>query len=87
MTIGVELEAEGEYAEPFKIGRKILKEWDVVNESTLEKGVEVISPVLHSTEDDMISLSTVCNVMQKLGLSTNERCGRTYTYWSEFFRK
>lgn len=87
MTIGIELEAEGEYAEPIKVVGKMLNGWKVENESTLEKGVEIVSPILHSEERDVYSLSTVCNVMQKLGLETNERCARSYTHRCRFFRK
>ena len=87
MTFGIELEAEGEYAEHIKVVGKMLDGWKVENESTLEKGVEIVSPILHSKEIDVYSLSTVCNIMQRLGLETNERCARSHTLWCRFFRK
>lgn len=86
MTIGIELEAEGEYAKTIKIIGNILSKWKTANESTLDNGVEIISPILHGTESDMYSVAIICNVMQKLGLYTNERCARTYTFWCRLFR-
>lgn len=97
MTIGVELEAEGIYTEPIKVIKEILKDWKIKGDGSLEKGgVEIIGPILHSTEDDMYTLATVCNVMKKLNLYTNEECGghihfgadflgNDYKAWENFF--
>lgn len=96
MKVGVELEAEGTYAEAIKVNKEILKGWAIKGDGSLEKGVEIVSPILHSTEDDMYTLATVCNVMQKLNLYTNEDCGghihfdadflgKDYKAWENFF--
>ena len=80
MTFGVELEAEGEYAKYIEVVKNILDGWEVKGESTLENGVEITSPPLHDKERDINELSTVCMIMNKFGLYSNDDCGRTYTF-------
>ena len=86
MTIGVELEAEVTYAEHIRLVGKILNGWEVKGDGTLENGVEITSPILHSTENDMFSLATVSNIMQKFDLKTTKNCGRAHSLWCRFFR-
>jgi len=84
MTIGIELEAEGTYAESLKNISETLNGWESKADLSLQNGVEVVSPILHSTEDDMYSLATVCNIMQKLDLNTSERCGGHIHFGTDF---
>lgn len=87
MSFGVELEAEGENAKYIRAMKKMLGNWKVENDGTLENGIEIISPILHDKENDIDSLSAVCNIMKKFELYTNDDCGRAYTFWCRLFRK
>ena len=97
MTIGVELEAEGKYATSIRTIGKILDGWTVKEDTTLDDGVEITSPIMHMTEDDRYELATVCKVMQELGLEIKETCGghihigadyfgKNYKAWENFYR-
>lgn len=81
MTIGVELEAEGSYAEGLMYMGKVLNRWETKHDGSLDNGVEVTSPILRDTEEDMYQLATVCTIMQKLNLHTSQNTGRSYTFW------
>lgn len=74
MTIGVELEAEGEIASVLN-GLRICDKWQAKGDASLEKGIEVVSPILHDSLEDMTDLSMVCQIMKQCELSTSDRCG------------
>ena len=74
MTLGTEIEAEGELTSVFR-GAKIFNKWVAVEDGSLRKGVEIVSPILHDTQNDMIELYMICEIMKRLGLITTERCG------------
>lgn len=85
MTIGVELEAEGKNSNLVKALGSVLPDWEAKNDGSLDEGVEVVSPVLHDTEEDMKNLEAVCNVMQQIELETTERCGGHIHIGVEYF--
>lgn len=72
MTIGVELEAEGNSSSLIKEKDSIL-DWGIKNDGSLEKGVEIVSPILHAKDEK--SIYAIANMMKKSGLETTERCG------------
>ena len=74
MTVGVELEAEGELSCAFN-GLRICDNWQAKGDASLEKGIEVVSPILHDSLEDMTDLSMVCQIMKQCELSTSDRCG------------
>ena len=74
MTIGVELEAEGEIASVLN-GLRICDKWQAKGDASLEKGIEVVSPILHDSLEDMTDLSMVCQIMEQCELNTSDRCG------------
>ena len=75
MTIGVELETEGEFSAVLLKKRTIMNDWKSKYDGSIKKGVEVVSPILHDTEEDMKSLEIICNAMQKAGFVATEKCG------------
>lgn len=74
MTVGVELEAEGKIASVLN-GLRICDNWQAKGDSSLEEGIEVVSPILYDTLEDMTDLSMVCQIMKRCELSTSNRCG------------
>lgn len=84
MTIGIELEAEGQKARYLKTTRKIFGRWTAKAEPTLREGVEVVSPILKNTEEDMYSIAMVCEIMKAFDLRVNERCGGHIHFGADF---
>ena len=84
MTIGVELESEGEASNMF-LGKEITKGWKGTYDGSLRSGVEVNSPILHDSEEDMKMLEAVCNTMKHFGLGTSERCGGHIHFGADYF--
>lgn len=84
MTIGVELESEGESSNIF-LGKEIAPGWKGTYDNSLISGVEVNSPILHDSEDDMKMLEAVCNTMKNFGLGTSERCGGHIHFGADYF--
>lgn len=71
MTIGIEIESEGKNSR--SINTLMLPSgWDIHLETTLNKGTEVVSPVLHSGDDKEIS--KVCNLLSSLGQYVSSNC-------------
>ena len=74
MTVGIEIESEGNASriieEYFHFG-----EWKAKEDVTLRRGVEVVSPILSSTDKDAEELYTVLEWIQSLDQTTSERCG------------
>lgn len=55
------------------------------HDGSLRNGVEVVSPILHDNENDMLMLEVVCNTMSSMGLSTTERCGGHIHFGVDYF--
>ncbi len=85
MTIGVEIEAEGENSEIIMHARQ-LRGNKAKNDESLTDGVEVITGIMHDTKEDVSNIYEVANLMQDLGLTSSNNCRRTYTYWSRLYR-
>ena len=72
MTIGVEIESEGENSDviEYKLSNIIAKGWKCKHDGTLHFGAEVVSPVL--TEDMKNASETIRKVCNRLqGLRSN----------------
>ncbi len=74
MTIGAEIEAEGENSEIIRHA-KTLRDNKAKNDGSLTDGVEVITGIMHDTQEDVANIYEVANLMQDLGLTTSENCG------------
>ena len=71
MTIGIEIENEGSASRDIK--DEILPEgWCSKMDSTLKKGNEAVSPILHRGDEEVIV--RVCSFLKSLGQRTSERC-------------
>lgn len=74
MTIGMEIESEGiasEFlGESFAYGK-----WKAKGDGSLENGIEIISPILYSTEKDSQEIYTVTNILNNMGQYISDKCG------------
>lgn len=77
MTVGIEIEAEGENASILKhISLNIADGWDFKNDSSLTYGVEAASPILKGSDKTISnSINRLCGLMKALDLDVSERCG------------
>ena len=78
MTIGVEIESEGEFGCLIaKCKGEFAPGWECKYDGSLEKGgAEVVSPILTGdTEKSTESIKFVCDRLNKLGQKVSERCG------------
>ena len=71
MTIGIEIETEGKNSR--FINTDILPSgWDIHFDTTLNKGTEVVSPILHSGDEKEIA--KVCSILTSLEQSISGNC-------------
>lgn len=75
MTIGMEIECEGENSIDAYLISDILEGWDSKVDSSLQEGVEITSPILSNSKSDADNLFLVCNMLQELGEQITPRCG------------
>ena len=75
MTIGVEIECEGENSMEAYLIDDIFKGWNAKDDTSLERGIEITSPVLTNSKEDAYNLYLVCNVLQDLRQTVSDRCG------------
>lgn len=74
MTIGVEIESEGEYGA--EIPKGILKgRWKTKTDNSLENGIEIVSTILRGSEQDSKEIYQICDFLGQIGQTTSERCG------------
>ena len=82
MTIGIEIESEGENSR--KINTKMLPfGWDIHLDTTLNKGTEIVSPILHSGDEKEIA--KVCNLLSSLGQSISGNCAGHIHIGADYF--
>lgn len=75
ITIGVELETCHKDIEVLKILRDIPHNFKIHKDSSVKRGFEVVSPILHYTVEDMSDLNHICSVLKQNGFYTNYTCG------------
>ena len=75
MTIGIEIESEGELNYSYFFANDWLLGWRPKNEPTLPEGTEIVSPKLNGKGVDSYDIYAVCNMLIKIGQKTSEKCG------------
>lgn len=75
MTIGIEIESEGEASQELLHNEEIITDWETKADKSLENGVEIVSPVLKSEESNEQSIYEICSILNLSGNYTSERCG------------
>lgn len=83
ITIGMEIESEGIMSLQIQKLKKVVKKqkeeetigWETKGDSSLEEGVEVVSPILTDNREDVEDIYMACEMMKKCGHEITERCG------------
>lgn len=91
MTIGMEIESEGEKSEIIndnvnKIIPNMIGAWEAKEDISLENGVEVISPIMGDFQDDVEDIYMICDMLQKCGQNVSERCGGHIHIGADFLK-
>lgn len=73
MTVGIELECEGKNSAGLNRLDELIPNWNVKEEFSLNEGIEIVSPILHNSNNKDIAL--VCDILKALGQTTSNRCG------------
>ena len=73
MTIGCEIESEGKNSE--LLTNINLFGWKGKEDGSLQNGVEIVSPIMHSDEEDTQSIYKICDLLKKIKNDTSDRCG------------
>lgn len=94
MTIGIELESEGVMSEYIK-SHFTYKRWQAKSERTLLNGVEIVSPILHATEEDSKEIYFISDMLRNVGQKITNDCGghihigadylKSKEAWANFF--
>lgn len=71
-TFGLEIECE--YANKYEMILSLIRNWKIVNDSSLESGVEINSPILTDTKESWEELKKVCKMASKYS-KVGENCG------------
>ena len=71
MTIGIEIESEGQFS---KLLPSEIKGWETKPENTLYNGIEVVSPPLTSTKENVEQIYDVCDTLKGIGQTISQKC-------------
>lgn len=75
ITIGVELECSHKFYTSYIALGTLFKKWHFKEEGSVANGVEITSPILNYTEEDMKKLKLVCEFLNENGFKTTKDCG------------
>ena len=81
ITIGMEIESEGAMSPLIKtiIAQKqrngATKGWNAIEDGSLNDGVELVSPILTDSQQDIEDIYMVCSFLKKCGQRISQRCG------------
>ena len=75
ITIGIEIECEGENSVTIKDIEEPLKGWKSKDDTSLQVGVEVVSPILTNTDENIQDIYYICNILKNSGQEISNRCG------------
>lgn len=82
MTVGIEIECEG-INSMFVDNDILLKGWDIHEEASLNRGTEVVSPVLHSVDTSQIVKT--CALLECLDQKAGKRCAGHIHIGADYF--
>lgn len=75
MTAGIEIEAEGMWAELLIILQKNILDWKIKDDYSLDEGIEITSPHMRDREEDVKEIYQITSMMKEFGFEESERCG------------
>lgn len=75
ISFGLELELSHFNNSAYIVIGKILGDWIIKDENTVKDGLEITSPILHYTKNDLKKIKYVCDFISQSGLKTTNDCG------------
>lgn len=91
LTFGVELEAEGletsntkRIFETLNRSNKEILKWTIKKDDSLEKGTEIVSPILTDTEENIHQIEYMSKMMTSIGFHTTNTCGGHIHFGADF---
>lgn len=96
MSIGIEIESEGERAELLRKLKSFLNEddekqerkWETKGDLSLSEqdGLEVVSPILIDSKKDVEEIYMTCEMLKQAGQEANEKCGAHVHIGAEYLK-
>ena len=74
MTIGIEIESEGD-AKSIQFLPEKIENWKIVDDRSLQQGKEIISPILHVNEKSIREIYDICEILKELNHQASKTCG------------
>ena len=74
MSIGIELESEGKNSYVILQMQELFDKWNVKDDISLNKGIEVVSPIIYGNESTR-DIYQVCERLKLAGQVSNKNCG------------
>lgn len=87
ITFGVELECSNKQIENYKNVRNIFNDYKVTKDSSVNIGLEVVSPILKYNIEDLNKLKNVCDLLENSGFYTDESAGGHIHIGASYFDK
>lgn len=75
ITMGVELESNNDIYRHYLLIKHMLGNWNIKSDSSVVNGVEITSPKLTYTKDDLKKLKYVCEFMNNNEFTVDSTCG------------
>ncbi len=96
ISIGIEIESEGERAELLRKLKNFLKgkdekenrKWETKGDLSLsdQDGLEVVSPILIDSKKDVEEIYMICEMLKQAGQEANEKCGAHVHIGAEYLK-
>ena len=86
ITFGLELECLTENYKEVLNCKNILKNWKITKDASVEKGVEIISPVLSYDQESIKELKYVCEMLARNNFSVDSTCGGHVHLGFDYFK-
>ena len=86
ITIGIEIEAEGPLSKQLLLKKKVLGDWDVKTESSLDDGVEISSPKMIDSTVNVENIYIICEALARCNEYASESCGGHIHIGSDYLK-
>lgn len=86
MTVGIEIESEGEKFVDIYIIANFFSGWNTKEEWSIGEGVEVVSPILNNSPKNVEDIYCICQALQKSGQKISDKCGGHIHIGSDYLK-
>lgn len=87
ITFGVELECSNKQISNYKNVSKIFNDYKVTRDSSVNNGLEIVSPILKYNIEDLNKLKNVCELLENSGFYTDGSAGGHIHIGASYFDK